>query len=79
MSSSIYLSIYLSILDFVLTYKYKVQGKKSTEEEIKKSSAKREEKRQAFFDALERKGLEFEIQEPKVLCVSIYPFIYPSI
>ena len=41
--------------------------KKGTEEEVSESSAKRKVKRDAFFDALEGKGMQFETQDPKVL------------
>ena len=52
--------------DYVLTYKDKVVGKKKTEEEIEKSSARRKQKREKFFENLEKKGFKLEVQEPKV-------------
>lgn len=51
--------------DFCMTYKDMID-KKGTEEEVKKSSAKRAVKRKAYLEALEAKGIEFEYQEPKV-------------
>ena len=46
-------------------------GKKGSEQEVFKSSANRAKKRDHFFEELKKKGMEFEVQDPKVsLCVS---------
>ncbi|XP_019861048.1 PREDICTED: anoctamin-7-like isoform X1 [Amphimedon queenslandica] len=54
-------------IDICLTYKDLIDAKKGKgdEEARKKSSAKRADKRKAYFEALERKGLQFEYQDPK--------------
>ena len=43
--------------------------KGKTEEDMKKSSENRKRKRDAFFENLKRRGLEFEEQDPKVVAL----------
>ena len=62
------------MLDFILTYKYRVEskkrGKKNSEEEIKKSSENRKRKRDSYFENLAKAGFEFEEQDPKVRLIT---------